>query len=208
MAVVLGIESSMIIYGLRILVFRITSLCWTAIALVKFRLSGIEVGKGAAVSGSISVWKHPSSFGVIGSRLRMNSGSVPNPTATGRKCCIHIAKGGTLVMGHNVGISGCTIVCRHKISIGNDVLFGGGVSVFDNDFHPIDYRSRDDSDSTISSAEVTIEDGVFLGFGVTVLKGVTIGRGAVIGAGAVVSKDIPAMEIWAGNPCRKIGDVQ
>jgi len=29
--------------------------------------------------------------------------------------------------------------------------------------------------------------------------------GAVIGAGAVVTKDVPAWEIWAGNPAKQIG---
>ena len=33
-----------------------------------------------------------------------------------------------------------------------------------------------------------------------------IGGGAVIGAGSVVTKDVPAHEVWAGNPARKIRD--
>lgn len=35
--------------------------------------------------------------------------------------------------------------------------------------------------------------------------GVTIGDGAIIGMGAVVIKDVPAWEVWAGNPAKKIG---
>ena len=33
-----------------------------------------------------------------------------------------------------------------------------------------------------------------------------IGDGAVIGAGSVVTKDVPAGEVWGGNPARKISD--
>ena len=45
----------------------------------------------------------------------------------------------------------------------------------------------------------------FVGVNAVVMAGVTIGDGAVIGGGAVVTKDVPAWEIWAGVPARKIG---
>lgn len=37
-----------------------------------------------------------------------------------------------------------------------------------------------------------------------VVKPVTIGERAIIGAGSVVTKDIPANEVWAGNPAKFI----
>jgi acetyltransferase-like isoleucine patch superfamily enzyme len=51
-----------------------------------------------------------------------------------------------------------------------------------------------------------IEDYAFLGRRSTVLQGCRIGRGAVLGAGSVLTKSIPAFEVWAGNPARKIGE--
>lgn len=42
----------------------------------------------------------------------------------------------------------------------------------------------------------------------TVLPGVTIGEGAVVGAGALIRHNVPAWEIWAGNPAKKIGTRQ
>jgi len=33
----------------------------------------------------------------------------------------------------------------------------------------------------------------------------SIGDGAIIGAGAVLTKNVPAYEIWAGNPAKRIG---
>jgi acetyltransferase-like isoleucine patch superfamily enzyme len=49
-----------------------------------------------------------------------------------------------------------------------------------------------------------IEDEVWVGANVVVLRGVRIGRGAVIAAGAVVTRDVPSMEIWGGVPARHL----
>ena len=51
---------------------------------------------------------------------------------------------------------------------------------------------------------VTIENDVWLGAGVTVLKGVKIGEGVVVGAHSVVSKSIPPYTIAVGTPCKPI----
>lgn len=50
-----------------------------------------------------------------------------------------------------------------------------------------------------------IEDEVWIGARVVVLRGVRIGHGAVVAAGAVVTRDVPAMEIWGGVPARCLG---
>lgn len=52
--------------------------------------------------------------------------------------------------------------------------------------------------------DVHICKGVFIGANVTICNAVTIGENSVIGAGSIVTKDIPAGEIWAGNPARLI----
>ncbi len=52
--------------------------------------------------------------------------------------------------------------------------------------------------------EVVIEEDVWCGVNVTILKGVTIGRGAIIAAGSVVTKDIPPYSIAAGIPAKPL----
>ena len=47
---------------------------------------------------------------------------------------------------------------------------------------------------------------VYIAQGTTIVGGTEIGEGAVIGACSVVTKSVPAFEIWAGNPARKIGE--
>lgn len=46
----------------------------------------------------------------------------------------------------------------------------------------------------------------YIAQGTTIVGGTEIGEGAVIGACSVVTKSVPAFEIWAGNPARKIGE--
>jgi acetyltransferase-like isoleucine patch superfamily enzyme len=55
---------------------------------------------------------------------------------------------------------------------------------------------------------VRIGSNVWLGAGVVVLPGTSIGTDSVVAAGAVVTRDIPAGEVWAGIPARRIASVQ
>jgi acetyltransferase-like isoleucine patch superfamily enzyme len=57
----------------------------------------------------------------------------------------------------------------------------------------------------VAHGDIVLGDDVWLGAGVTVLPGVTIGGGAVVGANSVVTGSVPAGEIWAGSPARRIG---
>lgn len=58
---------------------------------------------------------------------------------------------------------------------------------------------------------ITLEDEVTIGAHSIIVarpnQSLTIGRKSILGAGSVLTKDIPAFEIWAGNPARKIGEV-
>ena len=56
----------------------------------------------------------------------------------------------------------------------------------------------------IPTKTTVIGNDVWIGIGVTIKSGVTIHDGAVVGAGSVVTHDIPAYEIWAGNPAKCI----
>ena len=44
--------------------------------------------------------------------------------------------------------------------------------------------------------------GATIGAGAVILPGITIGENAFIAAGSVVTKDVPAGELWMGNPAK------
>ena len=60
------------------------------------------------------------------------------------------------------------------------------------------------STGTYSRGKVVIKKNAYVGMNTMICKPVTIGEGAIVGAMSVVTKDIPANEVWAGNPARFI----
>lgn len=55
---------------------------------------------------------------------------------------------------------------------------------------------------SVVCGHVTIGEGVRVGGNTWIKPRVKVGDGAVIGGGSVVTKDVPAHEVWAGNPAR------
>lgn len=110
-----------------------------------------------------------------------------------------------VIIGDNVGVSGCSICARDLVKIGDNVLIGTGVIITDSDAHPIHPDHRYDSTKLVAKS-VIIQNNVFIGGRAIILKGVTIGNGAVVGAGAIVTKSIPDYGIAVGNPARVVGD--
>jgi acetyltransferase-like isoleucine patch superfamily enzyme len=148
---------------------------------------------------------HPSSTLEIGDDVRLISRYQLNAVGGQQRVIIWLGPAGRISIGDGSGISHATIVCLQEIEIGCRVLIGGGVRIYDSDFHVLPLaRSFGKNPAT---RPVRIEDDAFVGAHATILKGVTIGRGAVIGAGSVVTANIPAHEVWAGNPARRIESV-
>ncbi len=85
-----------------------------------------------------------------------------------------------------------------QIHIGHHVHITAGVTILTH--------SLDTTKNGINwkKTSVTIEDDCFIGTNTIICNNVTIGRNSIVGAGSIVTKDIPANEIWAGNPARFI----
>jgi maltose O-acetyltransferase len=99
---------------------------------------------------------------------------------------------------------GTVVLDCAQVSIGNDVQIGPGVRLLTAS-HPLEPDARAGGDEY--ALPITIEDGVWLGGGVTVLPGVRIGADSVVGAGSVVTRDVAPGVIAAGNPCRRLRSV-
>ncbi len=82
--------------------------------------------------------------------------------------------------------------------IGPELLITGADHRFDEPGVAVIFSGRPDP------RDVVIEDDVWIGARVTLIKGVRVGRGAVIAAGAVVTKDVQPYTIAGGVPARPI----
>lgn len=128
----------------------------------------------------------------IGDDFNLNSRIVRSELATGHK--------GRIEIGNNVRINfGALLSSQEHVRVGNNVSMGPYAIVTDSDFHSIDNPF-----SPPIGIPTVIEDDVWLGARVTVLKGSRIGAGSVISAGSVVAGHIPPNVIAAGNPARVI----
>jgi acetyltransferase-like isoleucine patch superfamily enzyme len=94
------------------------------------------------------------------------------------------------------------------IHIGRRCLIGSEFQVMDSNAHQLALGQRHLPDQ--QPRPVVIEDEVFIGSRVTLLKGCRIGRGSVIAAGTVVPPkfDAPPLSVIAGNPAVIVGQVQ
>jgi acetyltransferase-like isoleucine patch superfamily enzyme len=141
---------------------------------------------------------------LFGDGIKINSGQIFNPIGGDAQTNIIIHPNAILSISDNVGISNSTIFCTNSISIGADVLLGGGTRIYDTDFHCVSVYDRGTSSDTARSRSkpVTIGNGAFIGAHSIILKGVTVGERAVIQAGSLVHCSIPDDEIWGGNPIK------
>ncbi len=155
------------------------------------------------IHGRLKIYGHGKI--VLGEGVTINSSASSNPIGGDCRTIFSIVPGAVLTIGNRVGISNSAIVCHNSITLGDDVVIGGNVKIYDTDFHRLSEGCRElDDRKAARKGAVVIRDRAFIGAHSIVLKGVTIGEGAVIGAGSVVTKDVPAGEVWAGNPAVKI----
>lgn len=115
------------------------------------------------------------------SNLRIESGFTMS-----KNSIIAVRDNAQLLIGCRVFVNRNTIiVARQSITIGMGVTIGPNVCIYDHDH---DTKNK----GGYVSSSIIIDDYVWIGSNVTILKGVTIGKHCVIASGCIVTKDVPA----------------
>lgn len=146
----------------------------------------------------------------------------PDALVIGANCTmdgVHFAIGrkGRIRIGNHCYFTNAVLLCELELNMGNYVMIGWNATIADTDFHPLQPAERI-ADAVacsplgkgrprpeIPKRPVIIEDDVWIGPNVTVLKGVRIGAGALIEAGSLVTRDVPPGSRVLGNPAQIVG---
>lgn len=120
----------------------------------------------------------------------------------GKNCNIncHCFIENDVIIGNNVTVKS-GVYLWDGLRIGNDVFIGPNVT-FINEKIP---RSKNYPEKFLITV---IEDGASIGAGSIVMGGIKIGQNSMIGAGSLVTKEVPANQLWYGNPAKFIRDLE
>ena len=111
---------------------------------------------------------------------------------------------GSVRIGDDVEIGSQTCIDRGALS---DTVIGDHTKI--NNLCHIAHNNKIGQNVTITgcvnlSGGNIIEDDVWIAPNASLVGYVHLGEKATIGMGAVVVKDVPAREVWVGNPAKKL----
>ena len=176
---------------------------------LKFSFWNVNYGKNMKIVGRLRLRMTQDASILIGDNFLAFSG-FNSTIDSGHKNVLSAIGGAKIIIHDNVGITSTSIYCQKRVEIGNHVLIGADTIIMDTNFHSMDYAIRGTGKEgpkyagTVKTSPVLIGDNVFIGTRCVINKGVSIGEGAVIAAGSVVCKNVPAWEVWGGNPAQFI----
>lgn len=183
-------------------IHRVLALPWIRF---RFFLLGVPWGRRWRILGMPMIQRHRRSRIQIGEGAVLRSWKSSNPLVAFHPVVLSTRSASARIsIGTNFGMTGGSIIAAELVEIGNSVLIGANVIIADTDFHPLNAEERQVFGKGGVVRPIMIEDNVYIGTNVIVLKGVRIGEGSVIGAGSVVSQDIPPNVVAAGNPARPL----
>ena len=124
---------------------------------------------------------------------------------------VWLAKGGVfgrpeeITFGNNVFINECFHISARNLIFGDNIMIGPYL-IIESDNHKynkvgkpmFNYRSEREI------GDIKIENDVWIGSRVTILKGVKVSEGSVVGAGSLITKTTPPYCISLGIPAKPL----
>lgn len=167
--------------------------------IIPYKGSVIELGKKSKIylsNGDIEIGCDRLKKSKIETLIRMRDGSEwksEGGCKVSYGCTIEIFSGAIFQNKYYTMNCNSVAVVSNRVSIGQDVMIGRNVVIYDSDFHQILNNKREVINQ---SRPVEIGNHVWVGVNVTILKGTMIGSDVVIGAQSIVSGKVDSNTIY------------
>jgi acetyltransferase-like isoleucine patch superfamily enzyme len=177
--------------------------------------SNVRLGPGTVISGDR--WTDAQVFRKF--RSRLDPALVIGADCRMDGVLFNLGEQARVTIGDHCHFEEVFLICESELRIGSRVIMGWRATIVDSDFHPLAPAERlrdvvacsplntDGPRPALTCRPVVIEDDVWIGPNVTILKGVQIGAGALIEPGAVVVRNVAPRARVMGNPAEAIGEV-
>ncbi|WP_346668396.1 acyltransferase [uncultured Subdoligranulum sp.] len=155
-------------------------LAWLKYVILKLKHGRDFSARGMAiVSPFTEITQEKGSYLHIGCMLKMHNGAK-----------LRVRHGGTLNIGDRFGMSnGCVVTAYECITIGDDVMLGPNVLIYDQDH---DYRVPDGvAAGKYKTTPIEIGNNVWIGANSVILRGTILGDNCVVGAGTILKGKFP-----------------
>lgn len=120
-----------------------------------------------------------------------SSFSVGKGTTCRKFFNVYIENGAKISIGKDCFFNnGCSLTALEEIRIGDGVLFGENVKIYDHN-HIYKDSNAPIKNQGYTTAPIKIGNHCWIGSNVTILKGISIGNNVVVGANCLIYQDIP-----------------
>lgn len=170
------------------------------IDMLPMKWKGVRMGRGCFIDGKPYVRMARGSRIVLGEDVTLVSRMHHNPLVRHRMIMNALTPSAVIELGDHVGVSGSSLVCCNRITVGEYTIIGPDTLLYDSEGHHYSPETGWRIRTVRSGRPITIGKKCFIGARCVILSGVTIGDNCVVAAGTVVSQDIPAGHRASGNP--------
>jgi 2,3,4,5-tetrahydropyridine-2-carboxylate N-succinyltransferase/tetrahydrodipicolinate N-acetyltransferase len=108
------------------------------------------------------------------------------------------------VIGENTFVGPFSFI-DSKVSVGKECSISIAAQIYS---HDTSFYHATKGEIQKTERETVIEDYCVIGANAVILPGVRVGHNSIVGAGSVVTKNVEPCTIVAGNPAKKIGEVE
>lgn len=172
------------------------------IAFYRFlaRRKGLEAAASSIVNKLPDIRKVKGSRIILGEHAILTSNARHNPLLLHPVTLRTLTPDAVIEFHDHSGMTGSTIVCANRVTIGEYSIIGAETLIYDSFGHTYSEECGWNSGRALTGSPIVIGKKCFIGTRCIIMGGVTIGDNCLVSAGTVVTSDIPAGHKAFGNP--------